>query len=80
MQSIKVQAHIGGDGLLKLELPTGLSDTDLEVLVVIQPLNSKPAVKADWPADFFDQTYGMFKDDPLERLPQGDYEVREELV
>ncbi len=32
-----------------------------------------------WPSDFFSQTYGMFRNDPLERLPQGEYEVREEL-
>ena len=32
-----------------------------------------------WPSGFFDATYGSLADDPLERLPQGEYEVREPL-
>ncbi len=31
-----------------------------------------------WPPGFFEQTYGIFRDDPLQRLPQGDYETRDE--
>ena len=29
MQSIKVRAHVGVDGVLKLEIPLGLAETDL---------------------------------------------------
>jgi len=80
MQSIEVHAHVGADGLLKLELATNLANTELEVLVVIQPHNSLEASEnLGWPAGFFEQTYGMFRDNPLERLPQGEYEIREEL-
>lgn len=33
MHTIKLKTHIGEDGLLKLELPVGISNQDLEVLL-----------------------------------------------
>jgi len=33
-----------------------------------------------WPAGFFEETYGSLADDPLERLPQGEPEVRETIL
>lgn len=35
--------------------------------------------KPQWPAGFFEQTYGSLQDTPLERLPQEDYEKRDEI-
>jgi hypothetical protein len=32
-----------------------------------------------WPPGFFERTYGSLADDPIERPPQGDYEVRDEI-
>ena len=32
-----------------------------------------------WPPGFFERTYGSLADDPMERPPQGDYEVRDEI-
>jgi len=40
MQAIKVHAHVGHNGLLKLELPVGVADRDVEVVVVV---NAAPA-------------------------------------
>ena len=85
MQSIKLQVHIGPDGLLKLEMPAGMSNTDVEVLVVVQPLPSSPASskpnptpeELGWPPGFFEQTEGALANDPIERPPQGEFEVRE---
>jgi hypothetical protein len=37
-------------------------------------------VHPGWPAGFFERTYGILADDPIERLPQGDYEEREDLT
>lgn len=37
MQTIQLDAQVGRDGILKLELPLNLADTELEVLVVVQP-------------------------------------------
>ena len=31
------------------------------------------------PPGFFERTYGSLADDPIERPPQGDYEIRDEI-
>ena len=33
----------------------------------------------NWPPDYFKQTFGAFKHDPLQRPQQGTFEIREEL-
>lgn len=58
-----------------------------EILQLIQFLVSKLAIEEDiplpktkWPPDFFAETYGVFKNEPLVREQPEDYERREELV
>lgn len=83
MNSIALKTHVGPDGRLRLNIPTGLTDTDLEVIVIMQPVIAKPATKPKdlgWPPGFFEQTFGSFKDEPLERPEQGEYEQREEVL
>ena len=56
MQTFKVTAHIGHDGLLRLEVPVDLVDQDVEVIVnktiaapvpdVHEPIN--PATMEEW--------------------------------
>lgn len=82
MKSIKLQSHVGSDGILKLEIPLGLTDADLEVLVVVQPLISLASTTPEdlgWPPGFFEETAGVWQGDPLIREEQGDYEIRDEL-
>ncbi len=81
MHTITMRSHVGRDGVLKLEIPVGLADADLEVVVVVQPLLSPNNADggAGWPAGFFEETYGSFADEPLERGDQGLVEVRDEL-
>ncbi len=38
METIKVRTRVGGDGVLKLELPVSVTDRDIEVVVVVHPL------------------------------------------
>jgi hypothetical protein len=66
MQTIKIDARVGEDGILKLELPLDMADEDLEVLVVVQRKQ-----KRGWPPGYFEQTAGALADDPIERGPQG---------
>lgn len=75
MQTIKFDTHIGHDGVLKLELPLEVSNTDIEVLVVVHP-KSKPA----WPPGYFERTAGSLADDPIDRPVQGNFETRDELL
>jgi hypothetical protein len=84
MQSIKVRSRVGSDGMLHLQIPAGIKNTDLEVIVVFQPV--APATEAQtpedlgWPPGFFERTFGCFRDEPLVRGEQGEYEIREELL
>ena len=74
MEATRLRAYIGDDGLLKIELPTNLNNTDVELVLVYQPTSS------GWSENYFEDTYGSLADDPLERPPQGDFEERDELL
>jgi hypothetical protein len=70
MQTITLRSHVGADGVLRLDIPVDLADTDLEVVVTLQPLIS-PA------ADVLGRTAGSIPD--LERPPQGNDDIRDTL-
>lgn len=76
METVKLQSRVGKDGILKLEVPVNMTDTDLEVLLVVQPIETEQTGRDKW-LDFLEQTAGILGDDPMARPPQGDYEVRE---
>jgi len=83
MQSIKLRSRVGQDGILHLEIPVGIADKEIEVMVIYQPLEPSAQTKTPeelgWPPGFFEQTAGCLQDDPLVRYPQGEYEQREPL-
>jgi hypothetical protein len=72
---IRMKGHVGPDGTLALQVPTGLGETEVEVVVEVDPVQTTPPAIAPedlgWPPEFFDETYGSCQDDPLVRLPQG---------
>ena len=43
MKTLKVHSEIGGDGVLRLEVATGLSPGPAEVTVLVEPEVSRPA-------------------------------------
>ena len=84
METVKLKSHVGADGILKLEVPTSMRDSDLDVVLVIQPSNRVTDVtdvpsKRVWPPDFFDKTAGAWQGEPLVREPQGEYDIRDSL-
>ena len=83
METMKVKARIGENGILKLEVPTGLSAREVEVVLVMQaagPAAEPQAVDENgWPIGFFDRTYGVLADDPIERPPQLPLEERDPI-
>jgi hypothetical protein len=79
METIKLQAHVNDDGLLRLELPTGMANRKLEVLIVMQPLEDEEVDELGWPVGFFQRTYGALADDPIERPAELPPDARDEV-
>jgi hypothetical protein len=84
MQTIKLKHRASDNGTLTISVPDELRDRDLEVLVVLQPVDrvaeaSQARNDQEWPVAFFEETYGSLAADPTERLPQGEIEQREAI-
>ncbi len=73
MQSIKMRSRVGEDGILHLDVPVGLTDTDLEVTVTVQAILPEK-IGIGWPPGFFEETFGSFKNDPLIIDDEGVYD------
>lgn len=79
MQTIILKARADSDGVVKLEVPTGLTDQEIEIVLVMQPLDAEPVDEMGYPIGYFEETYGMFADEPLERNQPLDFDVRDEI-
>lgn len=60
MKSIKVRQRVGADGILHLEIPVGLTDRDMEVMVIYQPVQVLITTTSS-----LAQLYGACADDPI---------------
>jgi len=84
MQSIKLYSHVGSDGILHLDIPIGMTDKEIEVIVTYKQrkLSALPKTSEElgWTPGFFEQTYGSCQDDPIMIDSEGDFEIREEMV
>lgn len=78
METITLHSRVGADGLLKLQVPVNLTNTELEVVLIVQPVASA-AEGLGWPQGFFEEVAGGWKGELLAREDQGEYEVREDL-
>lgn len=78
METIKLRTHVGADGILKLEVPVNFPNREFEVLVVMQPLEEE-VDELGWPIGYFDETYGILADDPIERPAELPFETRDEI-
>lgn len=78
METITLRSRVGADGLLKLQVPVNLTNTDLEVVLIVQPVASA-SQGLGWPPGFFEEVAGGWQGELLVREDQGQYEVREDL-
>jgi hypothetical protein len=67
MESIRVRQHIGQDGILRLDIPVGLTGRDVEVMVIYQFVQPPLADSGQSLADL----YGICADDPITLGDQG---------
>ncbi|GAX46315.1 hypothetical protein NIES4075_73360 [Tolypothrix sp. NIES-4075] len=84
MYSIKLTKRVGEDGVLHLDIPVGITDKQVEIMVIYQPIETpkqqKTPEELGWPPGFFERTYGSCQDDPIVIDSEGDFEEREEIV
>lgn len=60
MESIKMRQRVGQDGRLHLDIPVGLTDQDVDVMVIYQPVSPvKVATSA------LEDLYGICADAPI---------------
>lgn len=76
MVTIPLKTRLEADGVVDLRVPAGLSEADVEVVVIVQPL---AVHRKTWPKEFFDETYGAFADHPIARGDQAVFGDREVL-
>lgn len=79
MNTIRFKAFVGSDGILKLDVPTDVRESELDVLVVMQPLETEAVDKNGWPIGFFERLDSIEADDMIERGEQLPFEVRDEI-
>lgn len=83
MVTISAKGRVKLDGTLDLHVTTGMSETDVEVLLVLAPLVLKtddgPLKEDGWPDGYFENTFGSLRDNPITYEPPPQLEKRQEL-
>lgn len=72
MESFNIQltTQIAEDGILRVEMPSHVKNTVLEVLVICQPLKTEIQNQPDtqgWQIVFFEEVIGGWQGEPLVR-------------
>jgi len=81
MTTIQVNGHTKPDGTLEISVSTGLPESDVEVLLVVQPIDERSrSTNSGWPPGFFERTAGRWHGTKLRRGKQGECEEREKLL
>ncbi len=67
MHSVKLRSRVGSDGVLRLDVPVGLTDAELEVTVTFKKVTpvTKTSEELGWEPGFFERTYGSCADNPI---------------
>jgi hypothetical protein len=87
---LRQELVVGPGGVIEIHTPDLPAGSVAEVIVRLKkPVARKPTAKVapsttpedlGWPPGFFEKTFGSLRDSPLVREPQGEYEVRDEIV
>jgi|BogFormECP12_OM1_1039635.scaffolds.fasta_scaffold208852_2 hypothetical protein len=79
MTRVVVHSKVGPDGVLHGDVPMGVSKANREVRVIVEEDTAaqKASGQEDWD-DFIRRTAGAWQGG-LERPPQGELEIRDEL-
>jgi hypothetical protein len=75
METIKLRSRTDQNGILHLDIPVAILDTELEVTVTLSPITPPQVGEANlgWSEGFFERTAGKWLGEPLVRGDQGEY-------
>lgn len=82
MRSILIRSRVGADGIVHLDVPSGLGETEVEVMVILQPISEPAAGRREefaWSPGFFESVVGGWEGEPLARANEAEYETRGRL-
>ena len=74
MNRIGVEFRVGGNGVLRLDLPVGIADADREVRITVEPIGLAVPSSDEWLRGIM-ETAGTWQGE-FERPEQGEYERR----
>ena len=64
MTSFSVKTRVRPDGTLQVVVPTGLPESDVDVLLVVRPINAGSGKGVNsWPDGYFEHTYGCLAEE-----------------
>ena len=73
MMTFSKTARTAKDGTLSVAIPTGIPDSEVNVVVVV---DTPSALTDEWPEAYFADTFGSIAEADLQRPPQGVLEER----
>jgi hypothetical protein len=79
MQTMTLKARTDKDGIVRLEIPTDITNRDIEIVLVMHPVDDEPLDEMGYPVGYFEQTYGILADDPFKRDQPSYPDVRDEI-
>lgn len=66
LETMTLKARADDEGIVRLEIPTQLANRELEIVLVMQPVEGALLDDMGYPIGYFEATYGSFADEPLE--------------
>jgi len=81
IRSIHTRSRVGADGVLHLDVASGCANAEVEVTVIVQPVDAGrgSVAQSGWSEDFLSEVVGGWRGEPLRREAQGEYEARDPL-
>ncbi len=61
MKSVTFRSHVGADGILNLQVSIGVTNIELEVMIIVQPLvqlEVETSARVGWMPSFFEEVIG----------------------
>jgi hypothetical protein len=73
MQTITLKTHADQDGMVTLVIPTNLAGREVEIVLVMQPLDAEPVDEMGYPLGYFENIWHVVKNGVRGRLTRSRY-------